>query len=272
MGTLRPIWVGLLGRADGKTMHSNDDSRWLGHSLFENCLREVYASKQKTFPKGSLRRGQTKSLGVVKTPFGRIQLSVHKDETADMHIEHNIYSGYLLRNDGTESGRCFFSTYRPIRGRGWLTDEAIFFSMDAMSQEAYDWYAILSGDGDGDLEISFNTAGLLTADEIWIDPELRGAQAWKVIYFSTMSAVFVHQRRMYEDFLFKAHPLIKADEIDKIPKDDIRNQARQLRRFYAVHLNAFVISNNGKRTHYMRAPVPDSLLRAMTVIRKGKRG
>ena len=237
---------------------TTQEIRWRGEGLYLSSLHEVAVSKQKAFPKGSLRRGQTKSLGVVSTPPGVVELSVYKDEEADLHIEHNRYFGKLLGNDGAVCGRCFFSTYRPVRGRGWLTAEAIFVCMDAMSQEACDWYEILSGDDSADLEQDFNSGGLLIADEIWIAPELRGTQAWKVLYFCTMSAVFVHQRQMYEDFVFKAHPLVKPDQFAQIPRAELQHQARQLRRFYAVHLGARALRCEGEPTEYMRAPVPNA--------------
>ena len=247
-------------------MESQHDILWRREGLYLSCLREVAVSKQIAFPKGSLRRGQTKSLGLVATPFGTVELSVYKDEQADLSIEHNKYIGELLGNDGGVCGRCFFSTYRTVRGRGWLTDEAIFVCMDAMSEEACDWYETLSGADDADLEYDFNLDGLLTADSIWIAPELRGTQAWKVLYFCTMSSVFVHQRRMYEEFVFKAHPLVNRDEVGKIPKAELQHQARQLRRFYAVHFDARVIRSKEKPTEYMRAPVPEALCRAWIAI------
>lgn len=246
------------------------DFLWRGEELYLSSLHEVAASKQKAYPKGSLRRGQTQSLGVVSTPFGAIELSVYKDEEADLHIEHNRYFGKLLSNDGAVCGRCFFSTFRKMRGRGWLTDEDIFVCMDAMSQEACDWYEILSGTDGADFEYDFNMDGLLTADEIWVAPELRGTQAWKVLYFCTMAAVFVHQRRIYENFVFKAHPLVDPDQFDQIPKAELHNQARQLRRFYAVHLGARGLRLKGKQTHYMRAQVPDAFFVSSLLRNAGK--
>ena len=244
---------------DNKLIGPDDEGRWRGDALYFSCLQAVQASKQKVFPKGALRRGQIRSIAAVNTPFGSIELSVHKDEYADLHIEHNWYIGRLLGHDGVERGSCFFSTYRPVRGRGWLSDRDIFECMDAMSDDACNWYGVLWGENASALEVAFNLGGLLIADNVSVTPDLQGSLAWKALYFSTMSAVFAHQRREYETFVFHAHPLIKADEIAQVPRIELQRQAKQLRRFYAVHLNARVIRKRGEPTEYMRAQVPYAL-------------
>lgn len=234
---------------------------WRGDSLYITCLREAYASKQRTFPKGSIRRGETKSLGMVQTPFGCVELSVHKEGFAGAGIDQLGYFGQLVAIDKTITGRCQFSTYRPSRGRGWLTENDIFWSMDAISQEAGDWFDVLANENCRYLVEVMNLDGLLTADEIWIAPDLRGTVAWKALYFCTMSAVFAHQRQTYDDFVFKAHPLLNADTFNEIPEIEIRRQTRQLRQFYSVHLDARVIrTKDGQTTDFMRAPVPYAIL------------
>ena len=75
---------------------TNQDILWRGKGLYLSSLHEVAVSRQKAFPKGSLRRGQTKSLGVLSTPFGAVELPVYKNEEADLHIEHNRYFGKPL--------------------------------------------------------------------------------------------------------------------------------------------------------------------------------
>ena len=251
--------------------NSHVGDAWRGHALYSSCLREVLASKQIVFPKGALRRGQSRSIGAVNTPFGSIELSVHKDPDADLDIEHNWYIGRLLGSDGVERGGCSFSTYRPVRGRGWLSDRALFFSMDSMSDDAYTWYRVLSGENASDFEIEFNSEGLLIADEIFVTPDIQGSGAWKVLYFCTMSAVFAHQRREYGAFVFHAHPFIDANDKAQIPRVEHQRQAKQLRRFYAVHLKARVIRKKGEPTEYMRAQVPYALSRAWAAY-KQKRG
>ena len=252
----------ITSMSDMMQPDSNSDSLWRGDALYLSCVQSVEESQQKAFPKGALRRGQRRSLGEVKTPFGTIELSVHKDAFADLYIEHNCYFGQLLGHDGVVCGSCFFSTYRPVRGRRWLTNSTIYECMDAISDEALTWYDILSREDSWKLEFDLNYQGLMTAEEIWVDPELRGTQAWKVLYFSAMSAVFSHQRRVYDDFVFHAHPLIDADKIDQVPKSERLHDTRNLRRFYAVHLEASVIRIKGSPTEYMRAPVPEVLWQA----------
>lgn len=236
---------------------------WHGDRLHETCFREVHAVMRTVPQTGTLRRGQTKTLGTVGTPFGNVELSVSRSpDTMGLDIQLDHYHGRMLNCEGVVSGRCTFSTYRTIRGRGWLTNDKIFFCMDATSQEASEWYELLRYEDDSNFEEEFNTEGLLTADEIWISPELRGSSAWKVLYFSTMSTVFLEQRRLYQAFVFKAHPLIDRDELGKMSKQAIQKQAQDLRRLYAVQLNAWGIWQEGKPTMYMRAGVPGALFRA----------
>lgn len=238
------------------------DGDWRGEALYQTCFRAVDLATQASPQKRSLRCGQTKSLGVVSSPFGTIELSVIREYCDELEINHIRYIGKLLREDGGVCGRCFFSTYRPVRGAGWLDADTLFSCMDALSQEALEFIEILSNADDADFEETFNPGGLLTADELWLAPELRGTLAWKLLYFCTMSAVFLHQRRLYEDFVFKAHPLVDHDAVDRPSSAELRLQARQLRRFYAAHLDAKIICNDGKPTEYMRAPVPDALSHA----------
>lgn len=244
---------------------------WSHDRIYNTCLRNVLAAKQIAFPKGALRRGQTKPIGVVSTPFGNIDLSVHKSAEADLYIERNRYTGLLLDSDGLICGRCAFSTYRTVRGCGWLTDSTIASYMDAIDQEACDWYELLSNEDDANFEESFNTDGLLSADEIWIAPELRGNSIWKVLYFCTMSAAFLHQKRMYDEFVFKAHPLLKPGEFGSTPEDDIQNQIKNLQRLYAVQLDAWLIQREGQPTGYMRALVPDAFFSSWNAIRDEQR-
>lgn len=246
---------------------NHDGDAWRGDALYSTCLREVLASKQTVFPKGALRRGQVRTIATVNTSFGAIALSVHKDAYAGLHIEHNWYSGRLLGHDGVERGSCLFSTYRPVRGRGWLSDRDIFESMDAMSDDACNWYGVLGSENGLGLEVEFNLEGLLIAESVSVAPDLQGSLAWKALYFSTMSAVFAHQRRDYGGFAFHAHPFIDPDGKAQTPWSEQQRQAKQLRRFYAVHLNARVIRRNGEPTEYMRAQVPYALSRAWAASR-----
>ena len=248
-----------------RTMNANDSAKvdpWHHELNYGTCLRKIFAAKKIAFPKGALRRGQTKPLGVVSTSFGNIELSVSKSAEADMNIERIRYTGRLLDCHGLICGRCSFSTYRTVRGRGWLTDSTIANCMDAIDQEAWDWYEILRNEVDANFEESFNADGLLSADEIWIASELRGSSTWKVLYFCTMSAVFVHQKRMYDEFVFKAHPLLKPGELGSMPEEVIQDQKRTLRRLYAIQLDAKLIRHEGQPTDYMRAWVPDALFSA----------
>ncbi len=143
--------------------------------------------------------------------------------------------------------------------------------MDATSQEASEWYELLRYEDDASLEEDYNTHGLLTADEIWISPALRGSSAWKVLYFSTMCSVFLQQKRLYDEFVFKAHPLIDRDDLGKMSKEVIHKRARDLRRLYAVQLNAWGIWHEGEPTMYMRAGVPEALFRAWYSIQPTRR-
>lgn len=242
---------------------SVSDALWHGSNLYATSLRAVCDAKRIAFPKGSIRRGQSRDIGTVRTPFGIIELSVHKDGFADQSIEHNQYFGRLHHGNCEEVvGRCFFSTYRPVRGSGWLSDDCLFYHMDDISQEACEFHVVLSDDDEDSFEMVFNLEGMLTADEIWISQELRGSAAWKVLYFCTMSAVFAHQRRLYTRFVFKAHPLIVHNAPNRPSKEELQQQSKLLRRFYAAHLGAHVIQNNGSPTEYMRAKVPCELLDA----------
>lgn len=235
---------------------ARDDAAWRGEELYRTCLREVRASVAAAGIKGYIRPYKTYSMGAIATPYGCLDLSVSQPDP-DPPIKQHLYFGRLVGADGTERGRCFFSTYKRTRNCGWLCADDILFSMDALSQQACEWAEIILADDDALIEETFNQTGLLTADEIWIAPELRNSNAWKVVYFATMAAVFAHQKRAYEDFVFKPHPLMDEAERKTLSKADLAQQAKDLRRLYAVHLDARTIWNNGNPTDRMRAWVPD---------------
>ena len=236
---------------------------WRGDNLYRNCLLAVCTSKKLIFPKGAATY-KNQLLASISTPFGKIDLFVRKNDCClGTLMSHVYYLGKLTNTAGASLGSCFFSLYRTARGHGYLSEEAIFLGMDSISEDASELFEVLDNDDGGfDVEQGFNVDGVLVADEINVDKSIRGSLAWKILYFSTLSAVFAHQRRTYREFVFIAHPLINSDVTENTSNEELRQQAQGLRRFYAVHLSAKVIRNNGTPTDYMSAPVPKALIDA----------
>ncbi len=232
---------------------------WHGPKLLATCASEVVAAKARDFPSGSVRRDQNRKIGVVPTPFGAMELSVWKDPFTSDAIECCVYTGVLLGEHEDYRGDARFTYYKRAKGYDWLSDRGLRLCMDAHSEDAIALYELLASETGNDAAMDFNMEGLLFADRVRIAPEYRGSAAWKALYFCTMSAVFAHQKRCCEHFTFFAHPFLSQE--DNAPDDPAKlaQGARDLRRFYAVHLDAKVIRTAAGPTGYMRAPVPDAI-------------
>ena len=127
---------GMSSRAEYLSTPASALDGWRGDDLYRNCLHEVCASKQLIFPKGAVSY-EDQLLASISTPFGKIDLSIRKDDySSGTSVSHVYYFGKLTNTDGTCLGRSVFSLYRTARGRGYLDEEAIFWGMDTISEDA----------------------------------------------------------------------------------------------------------------------------------------
>lgn len=137
------------------------------------------------------------------------------------------------------------------------------YCMDSIDQQTRDIFEAIAEADALDLEHYFNNSCLLVAQRIEVESSARGQGAWKALYFATMRKALEASRRRPEEFFFKVFPLEHEGNVTEDNSAQFSEALRALRLLYAVQLGATSIELPASFGCYMRAPVPDQVLKGL---------
>jgi hypothetical protein len=197
----------------------------------------------------------------IQSPFGPIELTTRRDSSPDLDLIAFRTLGRLIRPDGDIAGVCRFASYRRKRSKAALNAAQICDELDAVSQEELDLGEALASWNPQRLEGYINNAGLLIAERVEVFAPAKGSGAWKALYFATMEKTLAQHRHRPEEFFFTVFPLDFTGRVNRGNLSEFQTALRSMKLLYATHLGAKALGLPKKSGSFMRAPVPEAMLR-----------
>ena len=196
----------------------------------------------------------------VPSPFGSIELTTRQDASPDFDLITFHTMGRLILPDGEVAGVCRFASYRKLRDGAALSAAGFCREMEAVSQEELDLGEALAAWNPPGLEGYLNDSCLLIAERVEVFAPLKGSGAWKSLYLATMEKALASHPKRPETFFFTVFPLDFTGRVSRANHGEYLAALRNMKLFYAAHLDARAFGVPGKNGCFMRAPVPASML------------